>query len=994
MPLKVFHNKASNTHENEQFRRIAKDLIVMFDEMKWNGILIGNPENPDFGRFQPDAILYYENGIIIIDLKDYTGDIHLPPNENEFRTTKWYNDVEKDKRRIEIKGGSYINPFKQLEVYRSNFQELIKSNLVLKSKIDHRRVSIANIFRSPIKLNRETPKSIPYYRITQESNFQEFLYDYSSPTKFYNNTADELLKTFPCEEWKEEVNYKDTSKVQKQTFVSIDGDVESSIKNFLKNQDQQIMILESSNESNRDSWMRYILNIGSDFNIPQTEIWAHSTRIAKRIRNRTDIEPSSLYQTIYGGNTIEPDRNIEGENSEEINNDGNGSDVPDQTQEIVGIRNDQDIDEKCLIVVAEAHLITRSLFQSELLRFGTGRLLEDLITHLNLNESKRKIIFIGDPYSLSYGDVSECALNKETLSDIVDKQIIHFKDSDEKLEGSSLLESKKNIIASIESGYFNNFNYNFIDQTIQKTTKEEAETLFHSWFKNVSGVEPDYCVCVYKTSDTKKINGWIRKHVQKKNQDLVSGDLLIVNNNFNIPDETGLSFPQKISNGMYLQVDSQLDRHTETFPIRGYANPVTLSFIKLRVKCLSITTKTDSDIWILENYFLSNELSKEEQIAFRIFVDRRIENLKKQSDFESSFEFNLLQDSSKYKDLLQKEKEYQKRLSEGEKVQGKFDKTGVQIRKLKREAKNRYHKSLFKQLLSTDPMVNAAFVQYGYCMTVHKALGSKFKSILFNNYQGENRGVTNESYFRWLYTGITCATDSIHAINPVDIHPMMECVFEDCSAVSEDVIHTKRKKTIVFPDSVQIPSELDSIIDNEIPNNLKRGIALISSEIEQQGYIIDKTESHNYLIKVLYTTPDGDETLAKDKLVIAINHNKKGEFSSCRIESIGKGNRKYVESAIESISNKYNKTEANIPEGDFRESLYERWEQSASQKQTRFSIEEQHSNQDLFLVEQGEKKARMRVWYTDEGFISKVIILEKNDEAFSDVIKDIISNEQ
>ncbi|MGL4347327.1 MAG: hypothetical protein ACRCR9_04510 [Chitinophagaceae bacterium] len=84
------------------------------------------------------------------------------------------------------------------------------------------------------------------------------------------------------------------------------------------------------------------------------------------------------------------------------------------------MKSSKDIDEKALIIFAEAHLVSRSLNQSELLRFGSGRLLEDIIKFID-TESNRKIVFIGDPYSLTFWKDEDSALNIETLSEIYKK---------------------------------------------------------------------------------------------------------------------------------------------------------------------------------------------------------------------------------------------------------------------------------------------------------------------------------------------------------------------------------------------------------------------------------------------------------------------------------------------------------------------------------------------------------------------------------------------
>ena len=55
MGLEVIYTEYYHTHENDQFRRIAKGLIQFFEDKSWDGLLIANPENDDFSRFRADA---------------------------------------------------------------------------------------------------------------------------------------------------------------------------------------------------------------------------------------------------------------------------------------------------------------------------------------------------------------------------------------------------------------------------------------------------------------------------------------------------------------------------------------------------------------------------------------------------------------------------------------------------------------------------------------------------------------------------------------------------------------------------------------------------------------------------------------------------------------------------------------------------------------------------------------------------------------------------
>lgn len=111
----------------------------------------------------------------------------------------------------------------------------------------------------------------------------------------------------------------------------------------------------------------------------------------------------------------------------------------------------------------------------------------------------------------------------------------------------------------------------------------------------------------------------------KNGEKLATDDLLIVNNNVSIPDESGFQIPRRIVNGMFFTVLQIKETLQESIKIHQSQNPIILSFTKVCVKCLSISGLPETDIWILDNYFNSeDDLTKEEQIAFRVFVNRKL----------------------------------------------------------------------------------------------------------------------------------------------------------------------------------------------------------------------------------------------------------------------------------------------------------------------------------------------------------------------------------
>ena len=406
MSLEILHNRAEHTHENEQFRRCALELQAVFSQRNWDGILIGNPFNDNFYRFRADAILCYNHGLILIDFKDYQGTINLPPNDEEFQSAKWYSESSNDKSRIEIKAGSrFINPFRQLKAYREAFYEIIEKNIYLNGSVNASRVAIANIFSGPVEVVNNIPGSLRYYKLVQESELATFLYDFASENKFSHEIANALKVVFPASKW-EEVSIQNPVIKKEEKIQEIEKEVEIELANFLQDENSGVFVLESMEDQSRDNWMKYLITEATNFGIPQIELWAHSARICKKITDRTRIQTDSIYKAIYGGNN---QKSIQDEEENEDN-------AESKLLEIIPIKSNEYIDEKALIIIHEAHLVNRSLNQSELLRFGSGRLLEDIFKFLNLEKTNRKVICIGDPYSLSFCKNEDAAINTNTLS--------------------------------------------------------------------------------------------------------------------------------------------------------------------------------------------------------------------------------------------------------------------------------------------------------------------------------------------------------------------------------------------------------------------------------------------------------------------------------------------------------------------------------------------------------------------------------------------------
>lgn len=806
------------------------------------------------------------------------------------------------------------------------------------------------------------------------------MYDFASPVTFQAEIANELNRIFPSETWVGDIHFKSSQEQVHHNYELIDDNFKNVVAEFLQQPEKQILLIESGDAHKRDEWMHYLLTNAINFDIPQTEIWTHSTRIARRIRLRAGIEPHSLFTTIYGGTS---DNYSEGGNQDDTveANLISETELPEQVQDVIGIRSDKELDENSVIVLCEAHLVTRSLYQTELLRFGSGRLLEDMFTYLKLNETKRKLICIGDPYSLSYGDVDESAISTETISILHKREILKFRDINDYSQDTAINKLKLQITSSIDKGFFNNLLYEWDNKTLFEVDKSQAESTFHKWFKYACEKEPDYSVLVFKNKDALKISQWIRKFVQNKKEDYAQGDLLMANNSFNIPDETGLSYPQRIQNGMYLRIEKVLDRHNETITPKNRQS-IVLKFVKLNVTCLSNVPNFVADIWILENYMHNAyELTLEEQVAFRVFVSNRLNEYSKKNVFEKSLHYTNLINSQEYKDAVHEQNELQKQLDKGQRVKTKLDEIGVRMRKMERRARKINRQYGMIHLLNSDPMVNVALVQFGYSMNVHKALGSSFKEIVFNSFQGENFGITNEGYFRWLYTGLSCGVESIKIINPLSINPFMNLVFEDSENI---VLHSKASKISLEFTAIDIPIEIQDKLTQQVPENALFGLSHLINKLQSSGYLFEKLTNVPYAIKIVFTTPSGSELADSDKLHLIVNYNAKGAVTSIRVEKIGKAEKNVINNCINELY------KSNDLPSDWRQEIYSYWFQKCKQSGYELDILEEGKNQTVFKLYNLEKGARFRLWYLNDGFFSILSILEKSTPELGNEIKQLL----
>jgi hypothetical protein len=946
MALEVRFNKAQHMHENRQFRRIAKSLTKQFESEGWNGLLMGNVVSEEYERFRADGILFYNGGILVIDLKDYAGKIEIP-RESEFADCSWFN-INSSGERIKVKGGNrFINPFKQLSSYRGVFKSLIDNHPVLKIRVNSNNVGILNIFSGPIELNREVGGSFNrFYNLVDENTLPSFLYDFTSSNSYSIDCANALKECFSSEKFILEYQLNNEEETDEKPKI-IEGKIKLQVEEFIRSDSDQVLILTSSSFEERDNWAHLIPEIATDNGAPLADVWIHSTRLKSRVAERSGLESYSIYGTIFGGN-IE----AEEEGTEE-----------ELSQETVPIKRNTEYSEKDVFIIHEAHLVSKGFFQSAFLKFGTGRLLDDLLTFLDLEGTKRKLICIGDPYSISYRKVEENALHQDNF-DGLNVKTLHSGT----IRKNPFEDTVVDLTSSIDDKFFMNLNYPKTDE-LKIVEGSFIATLLKKWFSQPLQSSPKNSYLLYSLEVRLTLNLWIKNNCLANGNQIAKDDLLIAQNNIRLNDPDKKLLKSTVSNGEYLRVNEVVDVRTESINVKANEPPVLLNFFLLNVTRLGLKTER-FEVYVLNNYIDAKEkLSDNEELALKILQQRIINKIKTDQPFETS---SFFQDFNKSPEKEVREKEIQElkvRLINGDKVKGKIEEKEISLRKLEKAYKKKYNVFILGRA-SSDPIINSLIATYGWVITVNRSLGSLFDSIVFDCKYGENKG-KNEKYFRHVYSAFQAADHQVYLRNSLEFSTTDVLKEFDFSERSDEILQKETK------------SKKGELIDLNIPLDFQNQLELGTKGLNIQfASFLILNYLHSCVEKVEVSTSEYTVKFScqfkKENFAIILDHKKSESISKIRGENTTDSHDYLIERIYEILAeNTVKKVEVKqvheVFIDGFRKLTYAEWTSKLKKVEIDLEILVTDSNgwHDVLKFSDMHNEAILKFYYKKKGFFSQ-----------------------
>lgn len=436
-------------------------------------------------------------------------------------------------------------------------------------------------------------------------------------------------------------------------------------------------------------------------------LMAPTGRAAKMIRERTGQESFTIHKTIYSyDNMVEIEEG-------------------DSFYYYYKIRNNVDVVGK-IFIVDEASMISDVVNEGEFFRFGTSKLLTDLVTYTRVNHEsvKSKIIFIGDPCQLPpVGDSSSKAFDATYLN--ANFQVIteetEMKEVKRQEGESSILKASSKIRKSISAGCFNDFN-------LQSNGNDILNPSYESFLNTWKEAKSPKIIIASKNKTCLDLNLQIREmKYGDANLPLQVSDIVIMGGN---------NYRKGIFSGEFAVVSHVSDAITErTIALKG-KKPVTLRWRDIE---LVFPDAESNNKFVkgkmLENFLYGDNFLKPEETQ-SLYVDF----------------------TSRHKELKPRTEEFKEAIMLDEYFNCLLLKYGYAIT---------CHKSQGGEWDNVFTVWDHDNTEGFNCFT-DKQL---------------KPGKSNKDFYRWAYTAITRATKTLYAINPPFFNSYSTMTFVESSVI-------------------------------------------------------------------------------------------------------------------------------------------------------------------------------------------------------------------
>lgn len=583
---------------------------------------------------------------------------------------------------------------------------------------------------------------------------------------------------------------------------------------------------------------------------------------------------------------------------------------------------------KHLYIIGDAHLISDLKFATDDSQYGSGQILTDLLDFIKLKDSERQIIFLGDPFQLTRGKADESALCNERLhsatgfqvNEVLLERIIPNKEND------LFVDNCLKLAECIKLKIFNQMNITtdglkLIESPLDPASKHE---LICSLF-----VEDSLSTkfIAFSNVEVNKLNNWVRRNIFKRGNSIAVGDLVHIHNSCSVKEKDNVDRSIYVSNGSFAEVlEVNEDVKPLTQSLKGREQPIIVNFLKIKARLFQDSAEIVEFICLKDYLYAENpKVDTDTLIALHIDAKKR---------------FHQDRISKRYHEIEVTSSE-----ESGEPIS-----------------------TALTNFLRNDPYLNAARLRFGYSLTLHRAQGQQFKTVLANI--NIELGKTSEPYFRWVYTLLSIVEDRIILSSIPKITPFYKAIWNSTQSKLDSSI--RPINLIAFnPDAEDGNSDISTC---SIPDQPLRNLYChIVNKIKAERIQVRSYKHHNY--QEIY-----DFEASEDRAFCSLRLYYNGKYQITKIESIKSEPNEFAVTVQNLI------TSSILMETEIQKQLYTILEKKLASYTVLIQSIEHHNFQEVYYLKLELEHLKLSIYYDGDGFVSRVSPLGYTDSKIIEVV--------
>lgn len=833
-----------HTHENNAFNHLHDLLQKHWRHSDEALHLLGNVY---VDGCEIDAIVIKRNALIIIDFKDYGGELRFSENN------RWIIDG------ATVRGGNQNNPYQQIR--KNKYQLLNYLNLRVNFKQSHNLGHIAGLCLFQQKIDFDIDQIPP--GISRWFHIADFTTAFrlsnaivSSEINFSDDEIEAILTAFDLRPWHpdgvtQEVSFPDYGRAYISSILlnNEQSQALAAINEWLLDSEYPIFSLSGAYGTGKSKVLEVLLA-----QMPAAIIIRRYLAPNARIASLHD-KAISIYSWLYS------------HTPQGLKEDTPFYPVSCQDKEVLGQP------QQSLLVIFDAHLLGNEFFASETALYGSGHLISDLLQALKGNERDRlsrplpKILLLGDPYQLRRGakekSLLECLVFKQMQIPYLSTELkSQYRGKESPIEQ---LDFQRELVGQLAAQRFIQLPICQQDhfRTINRGEHSDqiAEVLLSSSGNSV------YLCATHERAQA--VNFSIRrKYLQAKSAGyLVAGDRVeIYNNTIHLEHDKDVLTQQKWchAGGFATVKESAKNIFSKTINLQGREKPTVVDFAEATLEYNGYRFT----VFYLPEFLssLKPEVAADTLLALRIWA-REEANL---ALLNKKAELDKLKESVKsYQDALnhvnaRKDQLLLEPVSAPEEYE--LAKLLAQAEKRYKEANQQYQKDHGKLILKSK-FTYAARLRYAWALTVHRAQShAPFHQVFLDaSAAHDTDNPATDSYFRWLYTAITRTENELGMLRYPTLTPLSKT---DWHLTSLRIAPLVVKQRFYFAkDRLPTDSELKIVLPTGFSHEVPELFALlleVESTVQPVGWRITTVTQHRYKERYLFQCERGEVELDFD----------------------------------------------------------------------------------------------------------------------------------